>query len=470
MHQALRAGSEFRRWRARVGDLLEAAAVLVLVAIVVQFFVDGGSHDLVAGSLAIRLIAVGRLTGLVAMDLLLVQLLLAARVPWVDRVYGLDRALKAHRVLGRISVPLVLVHVGAIVLGYQLRDRLHGLGGTLNETFRLVTGGNDLLEATLATVLLVAIAVTSVNIARRQMSYEWWHLVHLAAYAAVILSVPHQLSLGSDFTSAGWAKTYWMALYAVVAASVLWWRLLVPVWRSLRHDLRVTGVVEETPGVWSVWMRGRHLDSMPVRAGQFLNWRFLSPRLLLAAHPWSLSSAPDGNNLRITVRDLGDHSRELLGLRPGTRVLFEGPYGAFTTQGRTRRRVLLVAAGIGITPVRALLEELVRSRQASHGDVTVVYRANTEQDLAFRRELEQLAASGGHRLLMLVGPPVEGSWLPPAPAGAGGDVQRLRALVPKLTAHEAYVCGPAPWMTLVDKTLRQGGIPRRHIHDERFSW
>jgi ferredoxin-NADP reductase len=261
-----------------------------------------------------------------------------------------------------------------------------------------------------------------------------------------------------------------MALYVVVAASVLWWRLLVPVWRSLRHDLRVTRVVEETPGVWSVWMRGRRLDSMPVRAGQFLNWRFLSPRLMLAAHPWSLSSAPDGEALRITVRDLGDHSRELLALRPGTRVLFEGPYGAFTTQGRTRGRVLLVAAGIGITPVRALLEELVRSGHADRGDVTLVYRANTEQDLAFRHELERLAASGGHRLLLLVGPPVAGSWLPPAAAEAGGDVERLKALVPRLAAHEAFVCGPAPWMTLVDKTLRQGGIPPRHIHDERFSW
>lgn len=474
VHEALRAGSEFRRWRARIGDLLEAAAVLVLVAIVVQFLVDGGSHDLVDGSTATRLTAVGRVTGLVAMDLLLVQLLLAARVPWVDRVYGLDRALKAHRVVGRIAVPLVLVHVGAIVLGYQLRDRLHGLGGALNETFLLVTGGNDLLAATLATGLLVAIAVTSVNIARRELSYEWWHVVHLTAYAAVVLSVPHQLSLGSDFTRSGWATTYWAGLYAVVAASVLWWRFLVPVWRSLRHDLRVTRVVEEAPGVWSVWMRGRHLDALPVRAGQYLNWRFLSPRLMLAAHPWSLSSAPDGHRLRITVRDLGDHSRELLRLEPGTRVVFEGPYGAFTTEGRTRPRVLLVAAGIGITPVRALLEELVRARHAEPGDVTLVYRANTEQDLAFRGELERLAASGGHRLLLLVGPPVAGSWLPPtaAPAGAApaGDVERLRSLVPQLADHEAFTCGPAPWMTLVDRTLREGGIPRRHIHDERFSW
>ena len=467
MQSALRRGNEFRRWRTRVGDLLETTAVLVLLAVVVQFLLDGGSHDLTSGSAGTRLVAVGRLTGLVAVDLLLAQLLLAARVPWIDRIYGLDRALKAHRILGRITVPLVLVHVGTIIVGYTLRSHHSGVGAVLDQGLTLIFGGDDLLKAAIATGLLIVIAVTSVNLARRTMSYEWWHVVHLAAYAAVLLSLPHQLSLGSDFTTSGWGRLYWTALYVGVAGAVVWWRFLVPVWRSLRHGLRVTDVVEEAPGTWSVWMRGRQLDALPVRAGQYLNWRFLSPRLFLGAHPWSLSTAPDGRSLRITVRDLGDHSRELLGLRPGTPVAFEGPYGAFTTRDRTRRRVLLVAAGIGITPVRALLEELVRTRRAHPGDVTLIYRANTSADLALRSELEELAARGGHRLLLLVGPPVDGSWLPTPP---GGDDLRLRELVPHLAEHEAYVCGPGAWMSMVHKDLRQGGIPRRHIHDERFNW
>lgn len=460
---ALRRGSEFRRWRTRVGDLLETTAVGLLLAVVIQFLLDGGSHDLTSGAAGGRLVAIGRLTGLVAVDLLLAQLLLAARVPWIDRVYGLDRALKAHRILGRITVPLVLVHVGTIIVGYALRAGGTGIGAILGQGLTMVFGGDDLLKAAISTGLLVVIAVTSVNLARRKMSYEWWHVVHLAAYAAVLLSLPHQLSLGSDFTKSAWGRFYWTTLYVGVAAAVAWWRFMVPVWRSLRHGLRVTDVVEEAPGTWSVWMRGRQLDALPVRAGQYLNWRFLTPRLFLAAHPWSLSTAPDGRSLRITVRDLGDHSRELLALRPGTPVVFEGPYGAFTTRVRSRRRVLLVAAGIGITPVRALLEELVRGRQAHPGDVTLVYRANTTADLALRAELEQLASRGGHRLLLLVGPPVEGSWLP---SGVGP----VEELVPHLRDHEAYVCGPGVWMTLVHRDLRQCGIPQRHIHDERFSW
>ncbi|GAB3063309.1 ferric reductase-like transmembrane domain-containing protein [Intrasporangium mesophilum] len=468
--RALRRGAEFRRWRARVADLLEALAIGSVVLVVAQFLASGGSHALLSGDVGARLTAVGRLTGLVAMDLLLLQVLLAARVPWVDRVYGMDRALAAHRILGRITVPLVLIHVGAIVLGYASADGLTGPFGWLRELLILVTGGDDLLLALLATAALVAIAVTSVRIARRRLSYEWWHAVHLMAYAAVILAVPHQISLGTDFNASLLSRAYWWTLWVVVAASVAWWRVLLPVARSARHGLRVTEVRPEGPGVWSVVVRGRHLDRLDVRAGQFFNWRFVTPSLFFAAHPWSLSAAPDGRTLRITVRALGDHSARIADLRPGTFVLVEGPYGAFTTQARTRPKVLLIAAGIGVTPVRALLEELVLEGHAAPGDVTVVYRANDVNQLPLHSELERLASLAGHQVLSLVGPPASGSALPSRAGGRGSDGERLTRIVPDLADHEVYLCGPLPWMTLVHKAIRDAGVPAAHIHDERFAW
>jgi predicted ferric reductase len=470
VRSALRSGVEFRRWRHRVADLLEALAVGTLMLVVAQFLAGGGSHELLTGDAGSRLTAVGRLTGLVAMDLLLVQLVLAARVPWVDRVYGMDRALKAHRILGRVTVPLVLVHVGTIVVGSALGDARTGVVGWMRELLSLVLGDGDLLLAALATVALVAIAVTSVQIARRRIGYEAWHVVHLTAYAAVVLSVPHELSLGSDLTASAWSRAYWWTLWVVVAASVLWWRLLLPVARSARHGLRVVEVVEESDGVWSVVMRGRHLDRLQVRAGQFFNWRFVTPRLLLAAHPWSLSSAPDGRSLRITVRGLGDHSSAIADLEPGTFVLVEGPYGAFTTQARVRRKVLLLAAGIGVTPVRALLEELVTQRQALPGDVTVVYRANDASQLPLHAELEALVELADHHLETLVGPPVAGSVLPEGVGGAGSDAERLARLVPDLARHEVYLCGPPQWMLLAHQAIRRAGVPGPHVHDERFGW
>jgi predicted ferric reductase len=456
-------------WRRRIADLLEVLVVASLVLVLALFFRDGGSHDLLAGSWPTALMAIGRATGLVAVDLLLIQLLLAARVPWVDRVYGTDRALKAHRVLGRVTVPLVLVHVGALVLGYAARDHRSMWIGPVVEPFVMLRTVPDMLTAFAATALLVVVAVTSVRLAMRSLGYERWHLVHVTAYLAVVLSIPHQLSIGSDLTRSPLVRAYWVALYLGVAGSIVWWRVLVPVFRSVRHELRVEGVVAEAPGVWSVWVRGRRLEQLDAQAGQFFNWRFNAPGLRAFAHPWSLSSVPSAHHLRLTVRDLGDHSRALARLKPGTRVLIEGPYGAFTTARRTRRRVLLIAAGIGITPIRALAEELATDPATAPGDLTIAYRANAEDQLALRAELEGLTGPDGHALHLLTGPPVPGSWFPGGLPGRD-DAQRLRRLVPDPERCDVYLCGPAAWMDLVHTSLRRAGVPRRNIHDERFSW
>ena len=359
-------GRWHRQWRARRGDLLEGAAAASVVVVVTAFLARGGAAHL--GTTAALLIAAGQLLGLVATDLLLIQMLLAARLPWVDRVYGLDRALKAHRVLGRITLPMLLLHAMTLTAGYAVQDGLGAGTAWFVEPWRLLHGAvPGMVTATISLLLMTLVAVTSVRAARNAMGYERWHLVHLTAYAAVLLSLPHQLSTGSDIATHPIERAYWVALYLFTATCLLWWRFLVPIARSLWHAPYVEAVVPESPGVWSVWIRGRRLDQMGAQAGQYFTWRFLARGMLLAGHPWSLSAAPDRHRLRITVRELGDHSSRLADLKPGTRVLMEGPYGAFTAERRVRRRVTLLAAGIGITPVRALAEELTHRAQQPPG-------------------------------------------------------------------------------------------------------
>ena len=131
---------------------------------------------------------------------------------------------------------------------------------------------------------------------------------------------------------------------------------------------------------------GRRLDRLGAEPGQFFLWRFLDRRRIWSAHPFSLSAAPDGTSLRITVKALGDHTARLGGVRPGTRVLAEGPFGVFTESARRRRdKVLLIAGGIGITPIRSMVERM-------RGDVVVIYRALSDGDLVFKRELDELMA------------------------------------------------------------------------------
>ena len=252
--------------------------MLLLVAVVALFLRGGGGTDLVTGGLPGPLVALGRLTGLLGTALLLLQLLLSARLPWVDRTYGQDRALLAHRRLSSVALPLLLAHAAALMLGYALRDGLGAGTGWALELWRLWQGAlPDMVTASLAMAGLVAVAVSSVRAARRRVRHETWHLVHLGAYVAVGLSVPHQLSTGSDIAGSPLTRGLWLGAYLATAGAVVLFRVLLPLVRSLRHRLVVEQVQDLGDGAVSVVMTGRALDRLPLRAGQYLNWRFLTP-------------------------------------------------------------------------------------------------------------------------------------------------------------------------------------------------
>jgi ferredoxin-NADP reductase len=170
-----------------------------------------------------------------------------------------------------------------------------------------------------------------------------------------------------------------------------------------------------------------------------------------------LSARPTSRRLRITVKDLGDHTRTLQRLRRGTGVFAEGPYGTFTADRRTRRKVLMVAGGIGITPVRALLETF-----PAGSDVTLLYRVATDDDAIFRDELTELASSRGIEIHLGVGTDI------------GDDqtdrlgIPAIRAVVPDVRERDCFVCGPPALVDAVCRRLERLGVPKRQIHFERF--
>jgi predicted ferric reductase len=449
--------------RPRAGSPLGRDLVLVSTAfsvvVVVALWLAGSGLQALSGGLGIMLTSAGRLTGLVAADLLLVQVLAMARVPWVERAIGQDRLARWHRVLGFTSFSLVLAHIALVSVGYAVTAHV----GVLSQVWDLVWSYPGMLLATAGTGALVLVVVTSVRAARRRLRYESWHLLHLYAYLGVGLALPHQIWTGTDFIFSPLARAYWWTLYAVVLASVLVYRLGLPVYRTLRHRVVVSRVVEEAPGVVSLHLSGRDLHRLPVRAGQFFVWRFLDGPGWSRGHPYSLSAPPHPSMLRITVKDLGDGSRRLADVRPGTRVLLEGPYGALTSDRRTRARATLMASGIGITPLRALLEDLPAG-------TTVIYRARDEADLALRAEIDALASARGDRVAYLLGPRArDGSWLP-EDWGHLGEVAALRHLVPDIASLDVFVCGPEAWTDAALAALRQAGVPDAQVHVERFTY
>jgi predicted ferric reductase len=448
------------RARFDAGVRAAALAVLWLGLLLVTYWwaAGGGIRDL--GGWASGLDSVGRLSGLLAADLLLVQVLLMARLPVLEPAFGQDRLARLHRLVGFTSFDLMVLHVAAITWGYA-DGRLSATPGTF---WDLTVDYPGMLLAVAGTACLVMVVVTSVKAARRSLRYESWHLLHLYAYLGVGLALPHQLWTGQEFLTSAASTVFWWALWTAAAAAVLVWRVAVPLVRSARHRIRVTSVVAEGPDAVSVYLTGRDLHRLRVEAGQFFTWRFLDRSGWTRGHPYSLSAAPDGRSLRITAKDLGDGSAGLRRLRPGTRVLVEGPYGRLSSRTRTRRRIALIGAGIGITPLRALAEELAYAP----GDAVLLHRFSDRP--LFRRELEVLASERGLQVLWLPGHRrAQGSWLG-AGTGAVDDVTALTSWVPDIADRDVYVCGPEPWVEDVRRSARAAGVPAERFHVESFGW
>jgi predicted ferric reductase len=446
------------RWWA---DLVGSAAVLSLVTALALWIGNRGPQELSAGA-GPGLTSIGRLAGLLAADLMLIQVVLMARVPWIERSYGQDRVARWHRLAGFTSFNLLLGHVLLTTVGYADTART----GLLGQIWLLVTAYPGMLLATAALALLVMVVVTSLRAARRRLRYESWHLLHLYAYLGTGLALPHQLWTGADFVSSPAAQAYWWTLYGIAAGSVLVFRLAVPAWRSARHRIEVAGVVPEAPGVTSVYLRGRHLHRLPVRAGQFFLWRFLDGPGWSRAHPYSLSAPPYGDLLRITVKDLGDGSARVARLLPGTKVLIEGPYGRLTGENWSGGGITMLACGVGLTPLLALLWEL----PYRPGEAVLVYRARGAADLAFRDEIDRLAEQRGVRVHHLLGPRADrDSWVP-RDAAHLSDVEVLRRFAPDIAGHDVYVCGPDAWTDAARAAVLAAGVPAGRVHLERFAW
>jgi predicted ferric reductase len=400
------------------------------------------------------LTSAARLTGLLSAYLALIQVVLIARLPFLERLVGFDRLTVWHRWNGHACLDLVLAHVVLSIWGYSLMDHL----SLAKETSSMIWGGiyPGMITATVGTFLFIAVVVSSVVVVRRRLRYEWWYLVHLTAYAAIALAWFHQIPTGNELVLDRVAADYWNSLYIATLVLLVFFRIGVPVLNAFRFRLRVAEVVEEGPGVVSLRIAGRGLDRLKADSGQFFLWRFLARDSWWASHPFSLSATPTNDSMRITVKALGDFSRKIRRVRPGTRVVAEGPFGTFTELVRRREKVVLIAGGIGITPIRALLEQMT-------GDVTVLYRVVRDDDIIFRDELEELASGRNIDLRFVVGD---------HDTDEGRDLlspQHLQEIVPDIAEREVYVCGPPAMTNAIRANVRHANVPARFIHAERFA-
>jgi predicted ferric reductase len=401
------------------------------------------------------LTSAGNIFGLLSAYGFVILVALMARLPPLERGIGSDRLARWHAMGGRYVITLVTGHVLTIVWGYAVTAH----ESVTSESAALLTQYPDVLMATVAWFILLGVAAFSARAARRRLSYETWYYAHLYTYLAIALAFSHQFALGPQFATNTSARVAWSALYATIGSLILWFRVLTPLRRAMRHKFAVEGARMEAPGIVSLYISGVDFGKLHAEPGQFFRWRFLTRDLWWQSHPYSLSAMPRDDLMRITVKARGDHSAALARLRPGTRVIAEGPYGAFTP-ALSSRRVLLIAGGVGITPIRAMFAAL--PRRMSDG-ITLVYRASHPRDIVFRNELDAIAANRGATVHYVIGSRAELGYDPLSS-------ESLRHNIPGLHRYEAYICGPAGMTETAVAGLRAAGIRRHRIHHESFDF
>lgn len=438
--------------RSTVADTAMLFAGLGLGAVIALHISTRSGASVLGSSSAAVLTEIGRVSGLLGTYASALVVLLAARIPLIEREVGQDRLVRWHRLLGPYAIWLIALHVVFIVTGYAATVKI----GVFAQMWEFVTKVRWLLPAAVGFALFALIGITSYKQVRRRMRYEVWWVTHLYIYIGILLAFMHQVELGQAFATHRIAKIFWAVLIIGSLATLFVFRWLAPVVRSQAMQLRVANVVRESDDTISVLISGKALAKLRAKGGQFFAWRFMTPNLWWHAHPFSVSASPRDDMLRITVRDLGDTSRALAELPIGTKVVAEGPYGVFTADARHSDKVLLIAGGVGITPIRSVLEDL-----PADVDVFLIYRVPDRKSLVLWQELDEIATARPNTTVRyLVGSRREHPI----------DARTLAQMVPQVSVRDWYVCGPQPLINAVCVAAEVLSVPAERIHREEFAF
>ncbi len=390
---------------------------------------------------------------------LLLQVVLAARLKWTERPFGLDMLLRFHRNMGALGLAMLVLHPVFLALG----GSGWGLLYSPSVPWFVYIGRLTLL-------LLIANVVLSLARKRLGLRFERWRLIHdLLGPALLILAPLHGLSAGHDLVDGlgmGWAAAFGLAFLLF-----LHHRVLRPVLLG-RHPYRVMEIRPKAEGVWTLRLAppkgGRRFDYLPGQF-QFLTLHRPGRGLPTEEHHFTLSSSPtETRYISSTIKAAGDFTATIGKTRPGDTATVHAPFGRFSYLLHPEDKdMVFIAGGIGITPLRSML----RHMQDTHADkrVLLIYANRTEADIVFREELEELTTLPKPRLTVVH------VLSNPGPGWTGERGRIDKALISRLCGEEClskafYLCGPPGLVRATLKSLRELGVSERQIRLEYFSF
>jgi predicted ferric reductase len=380
---------------------------------------------------------------------------LTARFRYVTEPWGEDVIYHFHRQLSLIALALVVAH--PLIL-FVVRPQLLALLNFFVAPWRA-------RFAALSTYSMVALVVMALWRVKLNIRYETWHLTHIVlAVLAVAAGLLHMGGWGFYLT-ATWKRPLWIGLTILWIGLLLYVRIVKPLF-MLRRPYRVREVRPERGETWTLVMHPNGHPGFRFKPGQFAWLTVWGSPFKITAHPFSFSSsalAPDGR-VEMTIRQLGDFTSEIHNVPQGKRVYLDGPYGAFT-MGNPADMHVLIAGGIGVTPMMSLIRTL--ADQGDRRPVVLIYGVRDWESITFREQLEALKARLKLTIVYVPQNP------PPGWTGEQGFIGAEvlgRHLPPPYDEHEYFICGPDLMMDAIEKALGEMKVPISKYHSERYSF
>ncbi|BBB47685.1 ferredoxin reductase family protein [Pelolinea submarina] len=392
--------------------------------------------------------------GFVGLSMAGLQFLPTARLPFLSNVFDLDGIYRVHHLLSVLSVLLIFLHPVILLVTnpYTLL-----LLNPFTAPWRAQAGLIGLAG-------LILIAITSVLRKELKLDYNAWHGLHdLLALIIVVFAVIHLLKV-NYYMNASAMRIAWLVEVVIWAGMALYMRLIKP-WQLSRRPFKVARIIPEVADTWTLVLKPEGHAGLDFHAGQVAWLNINSSPFTLHRNPFSISgSAHRKDELRFSIKALGDFTRSIGDLKGGETVYVDGPYGSFCPDSpKTLKGLVMLAGGIGIAPVMSILHTL--ADQKDQRPLFLFYGNHSEEKIPFKAEIDQLAEQLNLTITHVLEVPAK-----KLKSETGFITKDMLAnTLPDNRAELYYfVCGPLPMIDAMESNLHKLHIPHHQVTLEKY--
>lgn len=455
--------SDVKFWLERWGGWI-LIVVFCLIPIILWFYAAPAVEHF--GGVSTTIASVGKLAGLVGFTLYAINLLLSSRMRWLENLFGgLNRVYIAHHITGAIALVFILFHPIFLALRYlelqalgSVKDvarflwpRSLNFDGSFSEVQQAAAINNGII----AFIGMVGLLLLTFFV---KLPYRLWLFTHKFLGVAFLFAGLHVIYVSSDVKRDVFLRVYFI-LWTIIGLAAYTYRTLLGNIFVRREPFIVESVSVAPGDAITIRMKPkeRRLDFRP---GQFLFIRFLwvgGDGIIREPHPFSITSVPGEDGLSVTVKALGDYTRSLKNLQPGTIAEVEGAFGRFIPARYGDKPQVWIAGGIGITPFLSI----ARGMKPDHPPVDMFYSVVTREELLDQKVLSELVPQAFKQFHYhtFINDEQNGFL----------SAQYVADQIGGLDGKEIFICGPPPMMKALKSQLKAMGIAKSRIHSEEFA-